>query len=131
MAGKKKKRIPALEWVSAGIGAVITATMFGFLSVEAIKQRDGIPPLMEVAPVRVVQAKAGYIVEFEVRNRARKTGASVEVEGTLESSGEEAETSTATLSYVPGQSVRRGGLLFTSDPRESRLKLRVTGYERP
>ncbi len=131
MANQRPRRIPAVEWVSAAIGVAIVATMFGFLSIEAIRQRNGVPPVMEVVPVGLFATEGRYIVEFEVRNSARKTGASVGVEGALKRAGEEVETSSATLAYVPGQSSRRGGLVFTRDPRGYRLQMRVTGYERP
>lgn len=124
------KRYPLVEWVSAAIGLVITGAMFGFLALEAAQQ-DGIPPLLNAVPVALVQAPGHYVVEFEVRNDSATTGAAVQVEGTLKQGGSDVETSTASLSYVPGESSQRGGLVFTRDPRAYRLELRVTGYERP
>jgi uncharacterized protein (TIGR02588 family) len=124
------KRYPLVEWVSAAIGLAITGVMFGFLALEAAQQ-DGVPPLLNVVPVSLVQAPGQYVVEFEVRNDSATTGAAVQVEGTLKQGGSDVETSTASLSYVPGESSQRGGLVFTRDPRDYRLDLRVTGYERP
>jgi uncharacterized protein (TIGR02588 family) len=124
------KRYPLVEWVSAGLGLAITGVMFGFLALEAAQQ-DGVPPLLNVVPVSLVQAPGQYVVEFEVRNDSATTGAAVQVEGTLKQGGSDVETSTASLSYVPGESSQRGGLVFTRDPRDYRLELRVTGYERP
>ena len=132
MANRKQpRRYPLVEWLSAAIGLVIVGTMFGFLAVEAVRQRDGIPPLMEPAVVGLVLANGHYVVEVEVKNVSRKTGAGVQIEGVLRRGGSDVETSTATIAYVPGESQRRAGLVFTRDPREYRLQLRVTGYERP
>lgn len=125
------KRYPLVEWVSAAIGVAITGAMFGFLALEAARERDGNLPMLSAAPVAVVESKGGYVVEFEVRNDSATTGAAVEVEGILKQGGSDIETSSATLSYVPGESSRRGGLIFTRNPRDYRLELRVTGYERP
>lgn len=124
------KRYPLVEWVSAAIGLAITGAMFGFLALEP-GQQNGVPPLLTVVPVTLVQAPGYYVVEFDVRNESAATGAAVQVEGTLKQGGTEVETSTASLSYVPGESIQGGGLMFTRDPRHYRLELRVTGFERP
>lgn len=125
------KRYPLVEWTSAAIGLAIIAAMFGFLFLEAGRQREHIPPILKAVPVGLVNAPGHYVVEFEVRNDSATTGAAVQVEGTLKRAGSDIETSTASLSYVPGQSSQRGGLVFSRDPRRYQLQLRVTGYERP
>ena len=37
----------------------------------------------------------------------------------------------ARIDYVPGHSVRQGGLFFTRDPRTGHLSLRARGYSAP
>lgn len=125
------KRYPLVEWVSAAIGLATTGAMVGFLALEAVQQRDDVPPSMHAVAVGLVSAPDHYVVEFEVRNDSAATGAGVQVEGTLKQGDSDIEISTATLSYIPGQSIQRGGLVFTRNPRDYQLKLRVTGYERP
>lgn len=128
---RKAKRSPVLEWISAGIGLVITLTLLGLLTFEAVRQRDGVPPLLDAEPVALTRAGDRYFVEIEVRNSSHLTGAAVQVEGTIKRGGEEVETSTTTVSYVPGESKRRAGLIFSHDPRDYQFELRVTGYQRP
>lgn len=125
------KRYPLVEWVSAAIGLAITGAMFGFLALEARGQSERVPPLLNAVALGLASGPGQYVVEFEVRNDSAATGAAVQVEGTLKEGGSAVETSTASLSYVPGHSVQRGGLVFTKDPRDYRLELRVTGYELP
>ena len=127
----KARRYPFVEWVSAAIGLAITGGMFGFLAYEAVLQHNGGPPQMTVVPVGVAKGDSAYVLEVDVENVSHHTGAAVEVEGTLTDGGRAIETSSATLTYVPGGSVRRAGLVFTHDPRSYKLELRVTGYERP
>lgn len=135
MAQKKKskshRRYPLVEWISASIGLVITGVLFGFLAYEAVLQRDGMPPVLEVVPTALIRAEGRYIVEVRVENRSRTTGSAVQVEGSLKAGEESVETSSASFDYVPGESHRRGGLVFARDPRAYRLEVRVTGYERP
>lgn len=129
--GSKPQRYPLIEWISAAIGLAMIGAMLGFLVLEAIRGRDSTPPLLEIAPVELVAERDQYVVEVEVTNAAGKTAASVQIEGVLKQGGTDVETSSATVVYVPGESRRRAGLIFTRDPRNYQLELRVTGYERP
>lgn len=45
--------------------------------------------------------------------------------------GEVVEEGEATVDYVPSSSERRGGLVFTRDPRRHELTLRVKGWAEP
>ena len=128
---KGKSRVPLLESISAGIGLALLLGMFVFLAYEAFKKDDGVPPVMAVVPTAMSKAGGQYIVELEVSNQSRRTAAAVQVEGVLKQGGSEVETSSASFDYVPGKSERRGGIVFTRDPRKHRLQLRVTGYENP
>lgn len=129
--GAKRQRAPLLEWASAALGLLILAVMVGLLMMEALHSSERTPPVMLVQPTGFAAHTGHYIVEIEVANRSRSTGAAVQVEGSLNQGGQPAETSTATFDYVPGLSKRRGGLVFSKDPRQFELELRVTGYERP
>ena len=130
-AGSKPQRYPLVEWLAAAFGLVVFALMFGFLALEALRHRDSTPPLLDVAPIALTNERNQYVLEVEVTNAASKTGASVQIEGVLKEGGADVETSSATISYVPGESRRLAGLVFTRDPRKYQLQLRVTGYELP
>lgn len=130
-ADSKPKRYPLVEWVSAAIGLIIITIMVGLLAIEAIRDRGGVPPILEVKPAGLVASRGGYILEIEVSNGAHATAASVQIEGTLKQGDANLETSNASIAYVPGGSHRRAALVFSRDPRGYRLELRVTGFERP
>ena len=53
------------------------------------------------------------------------------MEGELRSGAGSVETSDTTIEYVPPHSERKGGLFFTSDPRQHELRLRAKGFEQP
>lgn len=127
----KPRRYPLVEWISAAIGLVIIAAMLIFLAREATDYSNGIPPLLKAEATGLVAGGDRYVVEVEVSNAARRTAANVGIEGILKRGEEDVEISGASLAYVPGESRRRAGLIFSRDPREYRLELRVTGYERP
>lgn len=127
----KPQRYPLVEWISAAVGLVIIAAMLAMLTLEAAGEGNGIPPLLNAKPTGVVAGDDHYVVEVEVSNAARRTAGSVGIEGTLKQGDSDIETSSATVAYVPGESRRGAGLIFTRNPRDYRLELRVTGYERP
>lgn len=127
----KPQRYPLVEWASAAVGLVIIVAMLSFLTWEAAEPRNGLPPLLKAEATGLVAADGHYVVEVKVSNDARMTAAGVEMEGVLKQGDTDVETSNASLSYVPGESYRRAGLIFTRDPRKLQLELRVTGYELP
>ena len=125
MAKRPPPRAPLLEWLAAAFGLALV------LAVAAVIARDAINVSAETAPGLVVRATAirpepdGFLLEFEARNLTPVTAAAVAVEAALPGG----ETSAVTLDYVPGNSARRGGLLFRNDPRGAAL--RVRGYQDP
>ena len=79
----------------------------------------------------VQPAGDGFVARIAGVNASPETAAAVQVEGVLSRGGEEVESATATLDYVPGHSEKRGGLFFAEDPREGDLRLRALGYQEP
>lgn len=132
MAKKKgPEKIPLVEWMASVAGLLIISAMVALLAVEGIRERDGTPPVITVQPLRIASTDHQYVVEVVVRNATRKTAASVTIQGRLKQGNSEVETSQATLSYVPGESRRRAGLIFSHNPRNYEMQFRATGYESP
>lgn len=127
----EEQQIPLLEWIVAGLGLAMVLGVFAFLMVEVLTRSSSAPPLLRVEPVSLVTAGGQFVVEVEVSNSSGQTGAGVHIEGSLKQGGEEIETSSATIDYVPGNAQRRAGLNFTRDPRRHQAEFRVIGYQRP
>ncbi len=119
-----------LEWVVAAASALLVLGAAGFLLWQG-SRAPASPPRITVQVDSVVRASSGWLVEFSARNDGTTTAAKLVVEGELRGGDGEAETSEATLDYVPARGSERGGLYFTRDPRRGRLTLRPLGYERP
>lgn len=130
MAKKRHDPIPPLEWAAAALGLLVALLLLAILGREAVAGRDDSVPVLVAEVERVVATPTGHVVEVRVRNLSDQTAAAVQVEGKIKV-GQEEETSSATIDYVPGRSQATGGIIFSSDPRGSPLELRVTGYEVP
>lgn len=122
---------PALEWIAAALGLLLTLGILGVIGWEAAAGGGDEPPAIEARVDRVVPTSGGFVLELVLENRGPATAAAVEVEGELTKPDGTVATSSATIDYVPGESSRRAGLFFTDDPRVGRLEVRALGYAEP
>lgn len=122
---KAKASPPLLEWIASAVGLLLILGVMGVIARNAFDGGTEATPDIAVSVIGAQRTSNGFLVEFEARNRSPVTAAQVTIEGALPGG----ETSTATIDYVPGHSVRRGGLLFTSAPRG--VALRPLGYQDP
>lgn len=119
-----------LEWIFAGIGALVVSSAIGFLIYRGATKGD-LPPVLKIEVESVTQRDDKYLVNFRVSNNGDTTAAALTIEGALKNGEKTEETSDLTLVYVPAQSVRRGGLFFTKNPNQYQLQIRAKGYEQP
>jgi uncharacterized protein (TIGR02588 family) len=118
------------EWVAAAVSTVLVLAVVGYLLYDAVA-RPRTPPSIQVAADTVLQSGGLWLVEFRASNGGHETAAAVKVQGELTRADSSVEISEAVLDYVPGRSVRHGGLFFRHDPRAYRLELRAHGYQEP
>jgi uncharacterized protein (TIGR02588 family) len=126
----KRRRTPILEWVAAAFGLVLALAVSGLVAWDALNQ-DGAPPHILVEGRTVTAFDPGFVLEVRLRNVANATAAQVAIEGVLSRGGQTIETARATIDYLPGNSVRHGGLFFSNDPRGHVVTLRALGYAEP
>ena len=124
------RQIPALEWLVAGVGALLVAGTIGYLVIHAL-WRDQTPPDVRLVAQRVLALEDQHLVEFRAVNRGGEPAAQLLVEGELVGADCPVESAEATLDYLPPGSHRDGGLFFRHDPRDLELRLRARGYARP
>jgi uncharacterized protein (TIGR02588 family) len=124
------REIPALEWVVAGLGALLVLGTIGYLAAQAL-WRDATPPDVRLVAEPARALEDGWLVRFRALNRGGEPAAELLIEGELRGPEGSVETSEATLDYLPPGSQREGGLLFSHDPRRFELALRAKGYARP
>lgn len=118
------------EWIIAAAGLILVAATIG-LTIYRAATEEKTPPKLEVIVDSIEPSGDRFLVRFLVKNTGNQTASAVTVEGELKNGTEPAETSSATLTYSPAHSERRGGLYFTRLPDSANLQIRATGYEEP
>lgn len=126
----KQKKNPVWEWIIAGIGLILVISAIGTMFYRAITE-ESTPPALAFSVVSIEPIDNGFHVKFSVANTGDQTTAALTVEGILKSGEEDAETSMATLTYAPANSIRHGGFFFTKNPHQYDLQIRALGYEKP
>lgn len=126
----RQKKTPIWEWIIAVVGLILVVGAIGTTLYRAVTE-ESTPPILEISVEAIVPNSNGYLIEFRVKNTGNQTAAALTIEGELKRGEESVETSTATLTYVPSNSGREGGLFFTKNPNEFELNIRTLGYEKP
>ena len=124
------KGTSAWEWAVAAVGALLVLSVVGLMLYEALTE-PSTPPQIEVSVDTIVQTEYGHVVQFQARNHGQITAAGLVVEGELKSDTGTVEKAQVTIDYVPSESRRKGGLLFTHDPRRYTVKVSAKGYDVP
>lgn len=127
---QEKDAIPIWEWIVAGVGLVLVASVIGFLIYEAFTGKR-LPPDVKLSVDSVVEIRNGFLVRITAVNEGGMTAEGVIVEAELRSGTEPVERSRTTIDYLPPRSEKRAGLFFTQDPRQLDLQVRSLGYEEP
>lgn len=121
---------PWLEWVVGGFGALVFVVMVGALVSNGARTPDA-PPSIETRIERTARVDNGYAVQIVAINQGDITAAQVKLGATLMLPSGETEEREITFDFLPPHSARRGGFLFTQDPRSGALTIEADGYIDP
>lgn len=117
--------IPVWEWVLAGLGTAILLGAILFFAVQSVSP-PGVPRFTVRADT-VLATESAYTVIIEVRNGGR-SAANVTVEGELTRPDRMRETAEVTFSSLAARSQKKAALVFETDPRTTRLRIRVRSF---
>lgn len=127
---RRHRRIRA-EWVTFTITSLIVAVLVGLVLFAWFTQEDQ-PPILALdrpEPIRIVQDQ--YYVPFTVTNTGGGTAESVQVLAELRVNGEVEESGEQQLDFLSGGEKAEGAFVFSRDPRDGDLNIRVASYKLP
>ena len=92
---------------------------------------DTNPPVLSVTTAEVRQINQQYYVPFTVVNSGGETANSVEVVAQLASDSTTVETGKQQIDFLSRKEERSGEFIFSRDPRQGELLVRVASYQQP
>ena len=92
---------------------------------------DTNPPILSVSTSEVRQVNQQYYVPFTVSNFGGKTASSVEVVGELSQAQKTLEIGRQEIDFLSRKEERSGEFVFTHNPQQGELTVRVASYKQP
>lgn len=127
---RDRQRAHPVEMLVGSVGGLLVLALLVFFGYQAVTLEES-GPRFETSVTGIEQQGGEYVVHFEVDNVGGATGESVQVVAEVTRGGKTVAQRTTTLAYVPPDSARSGGLVFTEDPRRGELTVSVGGYRLP
>ncbi|HEY1011529.1 MAG TPA: TIGR02588 family protein [Herpetosiphonaceae bacterium] len=119
------------EWTAFGVAAAILLAVLGAVGYLWADQGDGEPQIEISQAGEIRQRGDSFYVPFEVRNLGGATAAEIQLEAELTGADGEPEPASQQIGFLAGGETERGAFVFSSDPRQGELTLRVAGYLDP
>ncbi|MGB6296840.1 MAG: TIGR02588 family protein [Rivularia sp. (in: cyanobacteria)] len=129
---KQQQKRTVAEWLTFSVASFILIGVVGLVSFTWIKQPSQKPPLLVVTnnkPLRKVNGQ--YYIPFEVVNQGGETAASVQVIAELRIKGKVEETGEQQIEFLSRKEKETGAFIFSKNPEEGELQLRVASYKSP
>jgi uncharacterized protein (TIGR02588 family) len=119
------------EWITFAIASIILVTLVVLIIYDwQVNQLR--PPEFQVTvdtPTRTVDNQ--YYVPFDIQNTGGQIARTVQVTATLQIDGAEDETGDQQIDYLSGNEHKYGSFVFSKNPDEGDLMIRVASYRLP
>jgi uncharacterized protein (TIGR02588 family) len=128
---QKKPPRSAAEWTTFSLALLILATLIGLVIYKWVTQKDQ-PPLLSVTPeTEIRQAPGQFYVPFAITNTGGATAESVQVIAELSINGKIEESGEQQIDFLASGEKQEGAFVFSRDPRQGKLVIRVASYKLP
>jgi uncharacterized protein (TIGR02588 family) len=126
----KPKRSIA-EWVTFSISSLILAIIVGLVGYTWLNEKDQ-PPILSITKKQTIREIDGqFYVQFEVVNSGGDTAESVQIMAELLINGKVTETGEQQIDFLSSGETEEGAFIFSQNPRQGQLNLRVGSYKLP
>ena len=127
---QKQKRSPA-EWTTFSIALLILAAIVGLVIYKWLTQKNQPPVLSISSSSEIREAPGQYYVPFSVTNTGGETAESVQVIAELRINGDVEESGEQLIDFLASGEKEEGAFVFSRNPRQGELVVRVASYKRP
>ena len=119
------------EWVTFGIATLILLAIIGLVIYDGIATPPT-PPVFSLRQNGEIREQDGqFYVHFTVENSGGETAQAVQIIAELRLNGEVVEAGEQQIDFLSGAETEAGAFVFTKNPREGELSMRVASYILP
>ncbi|HEY9691384.1 MAG TPA: TIGR02588 family protein [Oculatellaceae cyanobacterium] len=119
------------EWVTFAGATFILILILGLVVYNWFTQKDQPPVLSVTRKGEISQVQGQYYVPFAVTNVGGDTAESVQIIAELRQNGQAEETGEQQIDFLSSGETKEGAFIFTSNPSEAELIVRVASYKLP
>jgi uncharacterized protein (TIGR02588 family) len=119
------------EWITFAIASFILAALIGLVLYNWLTKKQE-PPIVSIAQSTATrQTNNQFYVPFTVTNTGGETAESVQIIAELRLNGEVLETGEQQIDFLSSGENREGAFIFSRNPQNGQLILRVASYKLP
>lgn len=119
------------EQISFSIAALILVTLIGLVCYLWLGKREQESPHPVVTTKPVQKLSGQFHVPFELTNQGDTTATSVQVVAELRIKGIPSETGEQQIDFLSSHETESGAFIFSQDPSQGELIVRVASYKSP
>ncbi|MGB3207929.1 MAG: TIGR02588 family protein [Crinalium sp.] len=119
------------EWVTFASATFILILIVGLVVYNWFTQEDQPPVLSVTRNGEIRQVKGQYYVPFTVTNVGGDTAESVQIIAELRQNGQAEETGEQQIDFLSSGETAEGAFIFSTNPSEGELNVRVASYKLP
>ncbi|QSJ18370.1 TIGR02588 family protein [Nostoc sp. UHCC 0702] len=128
---EEKSQRSSAEWVTFSIASLILAVIVSLVVYTWLNDKNQ-PPILSVSNKQTVREIDGqFYVPFEIVNTGGETAESVQIMAELEIDGKVVETGEQQIDFLSTDEKEAGAFVFTKNPQQGKLTLRVSSYKSP
>ena len=121
----------AAEWVTFGIASLMLSAIAGLVVYSWATESDRPPTFTVTQPEPIRQENNQFYIPFEITNTGGETAETVQVIAELKRNGKVEETGDLQIDFLARQEKEKGAFVFTQNPKDGELILRVGSYKVP
>ncbi|MEO0375683.1 MAG: TIGR02588 family protein [Cyanobacteria bacterium P01_A01_bin.17] len=117
--------------MSLGFSSLVLSIIVGLVVYLWVSDHKHQPPILQVTTAEIRKTAEQYYVPFTVANAGGNTAESVQVIAELRIDGTIVEAGEQTINFLSSQEKVEGAFIFTQDPQQAHLTVRVASYKKP
>ncbi|MBE9052812.1 TIGR02588 family protein [Nostocales cyanobacterium LEGE 11386] len=119
------------EWITFGISLSILVVVIGLVGYMWLNEKNQ-PPILSVHKKQTIREIEGnFYVPFEIVNTGGETAESVQIIAELQIADKVVETGEQQIDFLSDGEKEEGAFIFSQNPLQGQLTVRVASYKLP